>query len=60
MAETTISKEFQSNLNSLINKIVEEDQKMEEDLDFFVSDYANQENILVGKRKNDGMRKLKP
>ena len=55
MAETTISKEFQSNLNSLINKIVEEDQKMEEDLDFFVSDYANQENILVGKRKNDGM-----
>lgn len=34
---------------------MEEDQKMAEDLDFFLSDNANQENILVGNRKKFGV-----
>ena len=60
IAETMMSKEFQSNLNSLINKTVEEDKKMEEDLDFFLSDNANHENILIGKKKKNSVQKLKP
>ena len=38
---------------------MEEDQKMEEDLDFFVSENASQENILVGKiKKQDQIPKF--
>ena len=33
--ETVIDQKFQSNLNSLIENNLEEEQKMEEDLDFF-------------------------
>ena len=41
MAEANISKEFKNNLNSLINKTVKEDKKMEVDQDFLLSDNAN-------------------
>ena len=41
-------------------KMVGEDQKMEEYLYFFLSDNANQENILTGKKKKYGVQKLKP
>ena len=40
--------------------MAEEDQKKEEDLNFFLSNNINQENILGGKRKRYGVRKLKP
>ena len=55
-----MAKEFQNNLNILINKTVGEDQKMEEYLYFFLSGNANQENILTGKKKKYGVQKLKP
>lgn len=56
---TMILKEFQSELNLLTYKTMEEDQKMEEDLDFFVSENASQENILVGKiKKQDQIPKF--
>ena len=41
-------------------KMVGEDQKMEEYLYFFLSDNANQENILTGKKRKYGVQKLKP
>ena len=50
---TMILKEFQSELNLLTYKT------MEEDLDFFVSENASQENILVGKiKKQDQIPKF--
>ena len=49
---------FQSNLNSLLSKTVKEDLKMEGDLDFFLSDNVNQENILNEKRKSYGIQNL--
>ena len=55
-----MSKEFKDNLNSLINKAVTEDKKMEEDQDFLLSDNANQENTLGGKKRRYGVQKLKP
>ena len=51
---------FQSNLNSLLSKTVKEDLKMEGDLDFFLSDNVNQENILNEKRKSYGIQNLNP
>ena len=36
--EIVIDSSLQSNLNSLIENTLEEDQKMEEDLNFFLSD----------------------
>ena len=55
----SMSKEFKDNLNSLINKAVKEDKKMEEDQDFLLSDNANQENILGGKKKKIWCAKTK-
>lgn len=47
--------------SEFVNKqMAEEDQKREEDLNFFLSNNINQENILGGKRKRYGVRKLKP
>ena len=41
-AEVVIDSKLQSNLNSLIENTLVEDQKMEEDLDFFFSNNAYQ------------------
>ena len=41
-AEVVIDSKLQSNLNSLIENTLVEDQKMEEDLDFFLSNNAYQ------------------
>ena len=40
--ETVIDQKFQSNLNSLIENTLEQEQKMEEDLDFFFNNNASQ------------------
>ena len=41
-AEVVIDSKLQSNLNSLIENTLVEDQKMEKDLDFFFSNNAYQ------------------
>ena len=46
----------QSALNTLIKKTLEEDEKMEEDLDFFFDNNANQKKK---KRKKEKMSKKK-
>ena len=53
--ETVIDQKFQSNLNSLIENTLEQEQKMEEDLDFFFNNNASQPK----KRKYE-MKKIKP
>ena len=50
--ETVIDKKFQTNLNSLIENTLEQEQKMEEDLDFFFNNNASQPNTESTKRKN--------
>ena len=45
--ETVIDQKFWSNLNSLIEYTLEQKQKMEEDLDFFIDNNANQQKKEV-------------
>ena len=52
--EVVIDSKLQSNLNSLIENTLVEEQKMEEDLDFFLSNNA----IQPKKKKN--VRRKKP
>lgn len=49
MAEAVISENFQNQLNTLISKTVESEEKMKEDLDFFLYDNVSQKNILNDK-----------
>ena len=39
--ETVIDQKFESNLNSLTENTLEQEQKMEEDLDFFFNNNAS-------------------
>ena len=39
--ETVTDQKFQSNLNSLIENTLEQEQKIEEDLDFFFNNHAS-------------------
>ena len=57
MKETVIHSSLQSNLNSLIENTLEEDQKMEEDLNFFISDkHCQQKKNYVTKKIKQGNR----
>lgn len=49
MAEAVILENFQNQLNTLISKTVESEEKMKEDLDFFLYDNVGQKNILNDK-----------
>ena len=53
--ETVINQKFQSNLNSLIENTLEQEQKMEKDLDFFFDKYASQP-----KKRQYKTKKVKP
>ena len=50
--EVVIDSKLQSNLNSLIENTLVEDQKMEEDLDFFLSNNARQPEKKICDEKN--------
>ena len=45
------TKKFQSNLNSLIEKTLEQEQKMKEDFDFFFNNNASQPKKKVRDEK---------
>ena len=49
--ETVIDQEFQSNLNSLIQNTLEQEKKVEEDLNFFFSNNASQPKKESTRRK---------
>ena len=53
--ETVIDQKFQSNLNSLIENTLKQEQKVEEDLDFFFNNNASQPKKIKYKTK-----KIKP
>ena len=50
MKETVMHSSLQSNLNSLIENTLEEDQKIEEDLYFFLSDKPCQQKKLCDEK----------
>ena len=50
MKETVMHSSLQSNLNSLIENTLEKDQKMEEDLYFFLSDKPGQQKKLCDEK----------
>ena len=51
--EVVIDSKLQSNLNSLIENTLVEEQKMEEDLDFFLSNNAIQPKKNVRRKKSN-------
>ena len=51
--EVVIDSKLQSNLNSLIENTLVEEQKMEEDLDFFLSNNATQPKKNVRRKKSN-------
>ena len=51
--EVVIDSKLQSNLNSLIENTLVEEQKMEEDLDFFLSNNATQPKKNVQRKKSN-------
>ena len=53
--EVVIDSKLQSNLNSLIENTLVEEQKIEKDLDFFLSNNASQT-----KKKKSTTKKIKP
>ena len=55
MKEVMIDQKLQSNLNSLIENTLKDRKKIEEDLDFFINNNANQP-----KRRKNETKKIKP
>ena len=51
--EVVIDSKLQSNLNSLIENTLVEDQKMEEDLDFFLNNNASQPKQIYATKKSN-------